>query len=293
LLARTDGNGSAFYHTDGNGNVTALVNGSGVLVAKYLYDSFGNTLGMWGALAAANTQRFSSKEQDPRSGLYYYGYRWYDPNLQRWLSRDPIQETGGINLYGFVGNEPINKIDPLGLYNPISGPNGPVGPGSGLADPSNYLPPPAFTLTGNYTAPVVSTQDIIKALQDEFSRIANGPYNFYDMMGSDFDTKFYYEDPDNLYNYDGIIMTAHDLNYIGVGAGFAGAGWSKCMAEAGTEAWYHGLGPGHSLSDDAGNAVTAMSAGYNAFNTYGPLPYNFNSSWSVVNQGTPGYGFYP
>ena len=67
LLARTDGNRSTFYHTDGNGNVTALVNSSGTLAAKYLYDSFGNTLGMWGSLAAGNTYRFSSKEQDVRS----------------------------------------------------------------------------------------------------------------------------------------------------------------------------------------------------------------------------------
>ena len=115
LLARTDANGPAYYHDDGNGNVTALVNGSGALVAKYLYDSFGNTLGMWGSLAAGNTYRFSSKEMDARTGQYYYGYRWYDPNLQRWLNRDPIQEAGGINLYGFVGNDPINEVDLYGL----------------------------------------------------------------------------------------------------------------------------------------------------------------------------------
>jgi RHS repeat-associated protein len=116
LLARTDANGSAYYHTDGNGNVTALVNGSGAVVAKYLYDSFGNALGLWGSLAAGNTYRFSSNDQDPRTGLYYYGYRWYDPNLQRWLNQDPIGERGGLNLYRFVNNDPVNKIDRLGLW---------------------------------------------------------------------------------------------------------------------------------------------------------------------------------
>ena len=115
LLARTDGSGSSYYHTDGNGNVTMLVNGSGAMAAKYLYDSYGNTLGTWGTLAAANTYRYSSKEIDLKSGLYYYGYRYYQPNLQRWLNRDPIAEAGGINLYDYVQNDPVNLIDPLGF----------------------------------------------------------------------------------------------------------------------------------------------------------------------------------
>ncbi|MEI6074612.1 MAG: RHS repeat-associated core domain-containing protein [Verrucomicrobiota bacterium] len=115
LLARSDAGGSAYYHADGNGNITMLTDASGSVLTKYLYDSFGNTLGMWGPLAAANTYRFSSKEIDPRYGIYYYGYRYYEPNQQRWLNRDPIAENGGINLYSFVENKPLNDVDSLGL----------------------------------------------------------------------------------------------------------------------------------------------------------------------------------
>ena len=53
------------------------------------------------------------------SGLYYYGYRYYDPVTGRWPSRDPIGEKGGYNLYGFVGNDGISKWDLLGLWTEI------------------------------------------------------------------------------------------------------------------------------------------------------------------------------
>src|SRR3989442_14739363 len=68
-----------------------------------------------GTLASANIYRFSSKEIHVLSGMYYYGYRFYDPNLQRWINRDPLQEIGGINLYGFANNNPNLWIDPYGL----------------------------------------------------------------------------------------------------------------------------------------------------------------------------------
>ena len=59
--------------------------------------------------------RFSTKYWDGETGLYYYGYRYLKPKLGRWLNRDPIGERGGINLYGFVGNNPVSKWDKLGL----------------------------------------------------------------------------------------------------------------------------------------------------------------------------------
>ena len=107
--------GHSFYHCDGNGNVTMLIDSSQGIVAKYLYDAFGNILSKSGLLADANVYRFSSKEWHSNSGLVYYLYRYCDPNLQRWPNRDPIGELGGLNLYGYVGNDPINFVDLWGL----------------------------------------------------------------------------------------------------------------------------------------------------------------------------------
>jgi RHS repeat-associated protein len=126
LLARTDANGTTYYHSDGNGNITALMDGNQNIVARYEYDAFGRLVGMWGTNAAANVYRFSSKEYDSVTGLYYFGRRYYDPVLQRWLNQDPISELGGVNLYQFVGNNPVNNVDPYGLdpwyywLNPLS-----------------------------------------------------------------------------------------------------------------------------------------------------------------------------
>ena len=126
LLARSHGYSAGtwsthnFYHADGNGNVGALVNGAGALQASYKYDPYGRYLGGSGTVAAANQMRWSSKlwvgfGGSNTDGLYYYGYRFYDSYLQRWMNRDPIGEYGGVNLYGFVGNGPVNHGDALGL----------------------------------------------------------------------------------------------------------------------------------------------------------------------------------
>jgi len=108
-----------YYFADGNGNITYLLNSSQTRVASYRYDPFGNTFSSSGTLASANVYRFSSKEIHANSGMYYYGFRFYDPNLQRWINRDPIAERGGVNLYEFVGNRPIYSVDKLGLAAPL------------------------------------------------------------------------------------------------------------------------------------------------------------------------------
>ncbi|MBA4148775.1 MAG: hypothetical protein H0X66_11735 [Verrucomicrobia bacterium] len=82
--------GHAYYHADGNGNVTALTDNLQRIAARYIYDPFGNILSKSGPLADVNLYRFSSKEAHLNSGLIHYLYRYYEPNLQRWLSRDPI-----------------------------------------------------------------------------------------------------------------------------------------------------------------------------------------------------------
>jgi len=105
-----------YYHADGSGNVTALIDSRHNVVARYRYDPFGNLQGLAGPLAEANRIRFSSKEFHPPSGLSYFGFRFYDPNLQRWINQDPLEENGGFNLTRFVQNSPLGLVDPYGLY---------------------------------------------------------------------------------------------------------------------------------------------------------------------------------
>jgi len=86
-----------YYCYDANGNVTDLVDTNGTTVAHYEYDPFGNTTQQSGSAASQNPFRFSTKYLD-ETGLYYYGYRYYSPQLGRWPSRDPITELGSVLL---------------------------------------------------------------------------------------------------------------------------------------------------------------------------------------------------
>jgi RHS repeat-associated protein len=67
-----------------------------------------------GPIAKANAFRFSTKQHE-ETGVPYCGYRYYNASTGRWLSRDPIEEKGDKNLYGFVGNQTIHRYDKLGL----------------------------------------------------------------------------------------------------------------------------------------------------------------------------------
>ena len=114
-----------FAVVDANANVSLLLNGaSGAaspgggapeMSAVYEYGPFGEPLRATGPLAKANPVRFSSELLDTATGCYYYGYRYYNPDTGRWLSRDPIGELGGVNLYAMLKNATTSRRDTFGL----------------------------------------------------------------------------------------------------------------------------------------------------------------------------------
>jgi len=117
-VCRVSGTAVRHYTYDANGNVGQLVDEAGAIVAHYEYDPFGNEIRAEGDDAQANPFRFSTKYLDAETGLYYYGFRYYSTETGRWISRDPLGEKGGINLYTFVVNNGINKFDLFGLTKP-------------------------------------------------------------------------------------------------------------------------------------------------------------------------------
>jgi len=98
------------------GNIHILLDSfDGTIAAAYEYDSFGVVVRSSGIAAADNPYRSASKYTDIETGLVYYGRRYYDPKDGRFVGRDPIEEQGGINLYAFVMNRPVNSWDYAGM----------------------------------------------------------------------------------------------------------------------------------------------------------------------------------
>ncbi len=134
LLASADNLTSDVYYYlyDGNGNVGQLVNSDvpGFVAAHYEYDPFGNIIKAEGGYKDSNPYRFSTKYYDTEMGLYYYGFRYFLPEMGRWINKDPIFEKGNFatakvkdmlsdvdftQIYCFVKNDPANRTDPFGL----------------------------------------------------------------------------------------------------------------------------------------------------------------------------------
>ena len=124
LLQITDTTTSKRYFPgyDGNGNIGSLTDRTdGTTAAAYEYTPWGETERLGGVYAASNSLRFSGNYADAETGLVYYGHRYYDAAMARFLNRDPIGVAGGENLYGIAGGDTVNRWDRLGLadnYNP-------------------------------------------------------------------------------------------------------------------------------------------------------------------------------
>jgi RHS repeat-associated protein len=113
-LAMLRGSTTSYYSADGLGSITSLTNSSGANAATYTYDSFGNLTASTGSLT--NSFRYTAREFDTETSLYYYRARYYDTASGRFLSEDPIGFLGsGTNFYAYVRNNPIDLTDPFGL----------------------------------------------------------------------------------------------------------------------------------------------------------------------------------
>ena len=150
VLAMERGGNTYYYNYDGLGSVTELTDATGAIAENYTYDPYGNPSIVNSVIG--NRYRFTGREFDEESGISHYRARAYDSMLGRFLQRDPIGYEDGLNLYeyvdsvgkppynsndftnlyNFVGNNPINRVDPLGLwYVDINGSGGWWGGGTG------------------------------------------------------------------------------------------------------------------------------------------------------------------
>jgi RHS repeat-associated protein len=139
-----------------------MFTGGGTVVARYDYDPYGRSTTVLGT--TPTDFNFTGLYRHAKSNLDLAVYRAYDADLGRWLSRDPIAETGGLNLYAYVENDPARNVDPLGWISNESG----SGPGrrpwlgfpfpSGLAEQAkcswHCLPRTGFSITYVSVTPI-------------------------------------------------------------------------------------------------------------------------------------------
>ncbi len=121
-VGEMEGTTKRYYARDHLGSVREVVDQGGGVLVRYEYSAFGERLRVGGSAATYECAfGYTGHVHHAPTGMALTWFRAYDPKTGRWLSRDPIEEQGGINLYAYVENNPIQLVDPLGLCN-----NGPV-----------------------------------------------------------------------------------------------------------------------------------------------------------------------
>jgi RHS repeat-associated protein len=114
LLSEVRSSTTSYYGQDALSSITSLSSSAGVLANTYTFDSYGNLIGSTGSLT--NPFQYTGRDNDLDTGLYYYRARYFDRKIGRFISEDPLGVRDHSNMYAYVRNNPVNFVDPLGLY---------------------------------------------------------------------------------------------------------------------------------------------------------------------------------
>jgi RHS repeat-associated protein len=109
-LRQSSAAGAFYFLQDHLGSVVALADATGKVAERMQYEAFGQSAG-----SQLTRYGYTGRERDELTGLLYYRARYYDPQQGRFLTPDPIDFNGGMNLYAYVANNPLSFIDPRGL----------------------------------------------------------------------------------------------------------------------------------------------------------------------------------
>ncbi len=122
LQLKTAANDSFYYHDNSIGSIAALTDDSGGVVERYRYNAYGEMTVLTAdgvselvQSSVGNRYGFTGRRFDVETGFYYYRARYYAPERGRFLQRDPLGYADGMGVYAYVGNNPVNFVDPEGL----------------------------------------------------------------------------------------------------------------------------------------------------------------------------------
>ena len=116
LASNSPSSGLACHLPDRQGTIYDLINGSGALTSSTQYSAFG----VPSSPTSGDRFKYTGREHDSETGLYYYRARYYDPEIGRFISEDPLGlDSGDDNFYRYVGNSPGNGTDPSGMLSTL------------------------------------------------------------------------------------------------------------------------------------------------------------------------------